>query len=244
MGGAGWLTAGSGRVDINGGLLGEAAYTRVAFELDKLRLAVIPAHHAGKKHSPSAWKHTNSLENWSYDGCEGVRTKAEVYARAYRVELYLNGKKVGGKKLGDDCRAVIPVRYEPGTLTAVSYDEKGNEIARTSLVSAGKDTVLETFPEEKEIGAGDLAYVRLKYTDGAGTLKPTTRSRITVTNVEGGELIALGHACPYNPDGFGGKDTDTYLGEALAVVRPTGKGKIKITAESEYGSATAEIDVV
>ena len=244
MGGSGWLTAGSGRVDINGGLLGEAAYTRVAFELDKLRLAVIPAHHAGKKHSPSAWKHTNSLESWSYDGCDGVRTKAEVYARAYRVELYLNGKKVGGKKLGDDCRAVIPVRYEPGTLTAVSYDVKGNEIARTSLVSAGKDTVLEAFPEEKEIGAGDLAYVRLKYTDGAGTLKPTTRSRITVTNVEGGELIALGHACPYNPDGFGGKDTDTYLGEALAVVRPTGKGKIKITAESEYGSATAEIDVV
>ena len=109
--GVGWLTAGSGRVDINGVELGEAGYTRVAFELDKMHLAVVPAHHAGKKHSPSAWKHTNAMESWSYDGCEGAKTKAEIYVRAYRVELYLNGKKVGSRKMGDDCRAVIPVRY-------------------------------------------------------------------------------------------------------------------------------------
>ncbi len=241
--GIGWLTAGSGRVDINGGFLGEADYTRVAFELDKMHLAVIPAHHAGKKHSPSAWKHTNAMANWSYDGCDGVKTKAEVYVRAYRVELLLNGRKAGAKKLKKDCRAVIPVRYAPGTLTAVAYDKAGNEIARTSLVTAGKETVLAASPEDNVISPDGLAYIHLRYTDEAGTLKPLTRSRIKVTGTEGGELIALGHACPYNPDGFGGKDTDTYLGEALAVVRPTGAGTIKLTAESEFGSAEAAIEV-
>ena len=241
--GIGWLTAGSGRVDINGGFLGEADYTRVAFELDKMHLAVIPAHHAGKKHSPSAWKHTNAMANWSYDGCDGVKTKAEVYVRAYRVELLLNGRKAGAKKLKKDCRAVIPVRYAPGTLTAVAYDKAGNEIARTSLVTAGKETVLAASPEDNVISPDGLAYIHLRYTDEAGTLKPLTRSRIKVTGTEGGELIAFGHACPYNPDGFGGKDTDTYLGEALAVVRPTGAGTIKLTAESEFGSAEAAIEV-
>lgn len=90
-------------MDIIGGELGEAGYTRVAFGLDDMHLAVVPAHHAGKKHSPSAWKHTNAMESWSFDGCEGVKTKAEVYARAYRAELLLNGKKAGGRKFKDDC---------------------------------------------------------------------------------------------------------------------------------------------
>lgn len=240
--GIGWLTAGSGRVDIIGGELGEAGYTRVAFGLDDMHLAVVPAHHAGKKHSPSAWKHTNAMESWSFDGCEGVKTKAEVYARAYRAELLLNGKKAGGRKFKDDCRVVIPVRYSGGTLTAVAYDRDGKELFRRSLTTAGKETVLTATPEDAEITEDGLAYIRLRYTDAAGTLKPTARARIKA-NAEGGELIALGHACPYNPDGFLGSDTDTYLGEALAVVRPNGKGKIVLTAESEYGTATAEVTV-
>lgn len=240
--GVGWLTAGSGRVDVTGGELGEAGYTRVAFELDKIRLAVVPVHHSGKKHSPSAWKHTNAMENWSYDGCEGMRTKAEIYARAYKVELLLNGRKVGSKKLKNDCRAVIPVRYESGTLTAVSYDKNGNELARTSLTTAGKETMLTALPEDSHISAEGLAYIRLKYTDSHGIVKPMTRGRISV-KADGGELIGLGHACPFNPDGFCGSDTDTYLGEAVAVVKPTGKGRIKLTAVSEYGEAEAKVDV-
>ncbi len=241
-GGVGWLTAGSGRTDILGNALGEAAYTRVAFGLDKIRLAVVPVHHYGKKHSPSAWKYTNAIESWSYDGYEGKKTKVEVYADASRAELYLNGEKAGSKKFRKNCRAVFKVKYKGGELTAVSYDGEGNELARCSLVSAGKETRLTLVPEEMRIGEDGLAYVHLRYTDDAGTLKPLARGRIKVA-VEGGELIGLGHACPYNPDGFLGKDTDTYLGEAMAVVRPCGKGRITIKAESAYGAAQTEIKV-
>ena len=44
-GGCGWVSAGSGRIDLTGKPLGEMAYTRVAFELEDLAIAVMPVDH-------------------------------------------------------------------------------------------------------------------------------------------------------------------------------------------------------
>lgn len=72
--GAGWITAGSGRIDLTGKPLAEAAYTKTAFELmEKPVIAVCPVNHTGEKHSPSAWKMSNAIESWSWDGCSGKR---------------------------------------------------------------------------------------------------------------------------------------------------------------------------
>ena len=44
--GAGWITAGSGRIDLTGKPLAEAAYTKTAFELmEKPVIAVCPVNH-------------------------------------------------------------------------------------------------------------------------------------------------------------------------------------------------------
>ena len=91
-GGLGWVSAGSGRIDLTGKPLGEALYTRVALEADNgPYIAVCPVNHTGDRHSPSAWKMTNAMPSWSWTGCEGRKANVEVYARAARVELVLNG---------------------------------------------------------------------------------------------------------------------------------------------------------
>ena len=60
-GGLGWVSAGSGRIDLTGKPLGEALYTRVALEqAEGPFLAVRPVNHTGDKHSPSAWKMTDT----------------------------------------------------------------------------------------------------------------------------------------------------------------------------------------
>ena len=87
-----------------------------------------------------------------------------------------------------------------------------------------------------------MCFVRLAYTDAAGNKKPLARGRIAV-EAEGGELLALGHACPYNPDGFLRADTDTYYGEALAAVRAGAGGRVVVRARSPFGSACAEIPI-
>lgn len=219
--GVGWVTAGSGRVDLIGNPLGEALYTKVAFELeDKPQIAVVPVGNTGEKHSPSAWKFSNALPSWSWNGLDGKKASVEVYSRAPVIELYVNGKKVGRKKFKDNCRFDFDVKYRSGEITAVALDKNGNELARNSLVSAGDETALTVLPEKKDAKKGELCFVRLRYTDNAGTVKPLERGILTV-NVRGGELLAAGNACPFNTVGYLTDKTDTYYGEALCVVRKT-----------------------
>ena len=85
-----------------------------------------------------------------------------------------------------------------------------------------------------------LPYVRLRYTDGQGALKPLTRGLIHVS-VKSGTLLGLGNGCPYNDTGYLTSSTDTYYGEALAIVRPDGSGPVQVAAESPLGSAQTEI---
>lgn len=242
-GNVGWVSAGSGRLDLNGRPLAEALYTRVAFDLDPIRVGVVRPDKAFEKHSPSAWKLSGAWESWSWDGCDGKETMVEVYTACPRAALYINGKKVAEKKVGKEARAYFKVKYTPGELAAAGIDKKGNEVCRTVLKSAGASTKLTAEPELCRIGADDLCYIRLKYTDSNGVWKPLIRGDISV-NVEGGELMALGSACPYNAEGYHNESTDTYFGEALAIIRPLkGAKKIALTAQSEYGGAHAEVAV-
>ena len=242
-GGAPWLTSGSGRIDITGKLTCEVSYTKAAFEQEKIRIGVVPVNNAFKKHSPSAWKFSNAIESWSWEGCAGKKTIVEVYARGHRVDLYINEKKSGSKKINNNCICKFNVKYDDGNITAVSYDNKNNEIARTSLCTAGKETALTLSPEKNCVTENDLCYVRISFSDIKGTIKPLIRGRVNV-RVTNGVLLGLGHACPYNPDGYLSDSTDTYFGEALAVIKPNGKGDVNIFAQSEYGNAEAQIYVV
>ena len=240
-GGPGWVSAGSGRIDLTGKPLGEALYTRVALEADNgPYIAVCPVNHTGDRHSPSAWKMTNAMPSWSWTGCEGRKASVEVYARAARVELVLNGHTVGSKMLKNDCLAKFSIPYESGTLEAVSYDDADHEIGRCKLQSAGGTTRLTLDAEEPTVKPGHLCYIRLRYTDENGITKPLVRGNIQV-QVRGGTLVGLGSACPFNKHSYLDSETDTYYGEALAIVR-MGDGDAMTIAASD-GEYSAELTV-
>ena len=240
-GGPGWVSAGSGRIDLTGKPLGEALYTRVALEADNgPYIAVCPVNHTGDRHSPSAWKMTNAMPSWSWTGCEERKANVEVYARAARVELVLNGHTVGSKTLKNDCLARFSIPYESGTLEAVSYDAANHEMGRCKLQSAGGTTRLTLDAEEPTVKPGHLCYVRLRYTDENGITKPLARGNIQV-QVRGGTLVGLGSACPFNKHSYLDSETDTYYGEALAIVR-MGDGDAMTIAASD-GEYSAELTV-
>lgn len=240
-GGPGWISAGSGRLDLTGRETGEALYTKVAFGMLPIAIAVVPANHGQDEHTPSAWTMTNARPSWSWNGCDGKKTRVEVYSRAHTVKLFINSKQVGCRRMNRDRRAVFKVKYAGGCVLAIGYDEAGKELCRTSLVTAGEETVLTAKPECDRLGKGDLWYVRLQYTDKNGTLKPLARAKVRV-EAEGEELLALGNGCPYNEEGYLQEETDTYYGEALAIIKPTG-GKVRLVAKSPFGTAEAEAEV-
>ncbi len=240
--GVGWVTAGSGRIDLIGNPLGEALYTKVAFELtDRPQIAVVPVSHTNEKHSPSAWKFSNALPSWSWNGLDGKKARVEVYSRAPFVELYINGKRVGKKKFKKNCRFDFKVKYYGGEITAVNLDKNGKELSRSSLKTAGDETLLSVIPEKKTAKPGEVCFVRLKYTDGKGIVKPLERGILKVETA-GCELLAVGNACPFNKLGYTGTETDTYYGEAIAVVKASAD-KIIIKATDGKLCGSAEITV-
>ena len=183
------------------------------------------------------------MENWSWSGCDGKKATVEVYARAHHVSLFVNDVCVGTKQLKNECKAFFHTEYHDGTLKAVSYDENNRTIAEKTLKTAGKETILTLQPESKEISEADLIYIRMKYTDQNGEVKPMVRGDIRVS-VEGGRILGIGSACPYYERGYQGDTTDTYYGEAMAIIKPEQAGKLLVKAESPYGKAEVQIAVV
>lgn len=242
--GLGWMTAGSGRIDLTGKPLGEALYTRVAFEQAQGPfLAVRPLCHDSKRHSPSAWKMTNAMPSWSWRGCEGKKAHVEVYARAAQVELLLNGKSVGKQSMKNNCLFTFHVPYENGTLEAVAYDASGKEMGRCALKTAEAETVLQAVPEETQVKPGRLCFIRLQYADAQGIVKPAERGLLDVT-VEGGKLVGLGSACPFYELDYRGSKADTYYGEALAIVEAGSEGTVTLTATDGKLTASTSISIV
>ncbi len=101
--------------------------------------------------------------------------------------------------------------------------------------------MLSVLPEKTQVKEGEVCFIRLKYTDGNGAVKPLERGIINVA-VSGGELLAIGNACPFNKLGYTGCETDTYYGEALAVVKANGEN-FSVTAGDGRYTGSAEITV-
>ena len=233
------MTGGNGRIDLNGKPRAEAAYTRVAFERETGPFLAVDPVYQKEKLRLTGWQLTKALESWAWDGCNGEPAKVEVYARAAQVELFINGKSVGKKKV-KKCRANFNTTYQNGEITAVSYDENGREINRYSLQTAGKETVLQVRPEEKTVKPEGLAFIQLQYTDSKGIWKPMEKHNIKVT-VENGVLKGLGSPAPYVKGNYTDHTVATYYGEAMAVVQADGNGPVKVTLADEERFYVAEI---
>ena len=63
---------------------------------------------------------------------------SNVYSDAEEVELFINDKSLGRRKVGMESRytARFSTVYEPGTVTAVAY-AGGNEISWSALATSG-----------------------------------------------------------------------------------------------------------
>ncbi len=223
------MTGGNGRIDITGKRRAEAAYTLVALEQEAGPLIGVQPVDRTDNPNLTGWSLTKAVESWAWNGCEGKMATVEVYSRAAQVELRLNGRSVAKKKASRTARTLFRIPWEAGELTAVSLDETGHETGSCTLRSASFQTHLRVLPEEPSVKAGGLSFVRLRYTDEKGVWKPLERHMLKV-DVENGTLLGLGCANSYVRGNYTTDTTDTYYGEALAIVRAGAQGEVKVTA--------------
>ncbi len=120
-----YLLAGPGAIDISGNPGAPMLLARAVWGPDAAPgIAVRPVDKAGLRVSKSAWRATDALPSWAWEGCHANRAEVEVYSAADEVELLLNGSSVGRRKAGrkHGFRATFRGTWHPGELTAEVSD--------------------------------------------------------------------------------------------------------------------------
>jgi beta-galactosidase len=231
-----WRTAWCGDIDITGHRRPQSYYREIVFGLrgDPYLAVQWPEHH-GAVAAGTPWSWSDVVSSWSWTSHEGAPVTVEVYADADEVELLVNGSSLGRQPSGaaHRYRSAFEVTFEPGTLEAVAW-RGGVEVGRSALCSAADDVVLRADVDRAVLAADpeDLAYVTLSLVDSTGTLH-VTQDRSVEVQIEGpGLLQALGSANPSTEEGFGGTSCTTFGGRALAIVRPSGVGRITLCAST------------
>lgn len=232
-----WVLGGPGVIDICGTPDGACRYASTVWGLEKVpRIAVKPVNHPGIRPSKSVWRGTNAVESWAWRGCDGNRAEVEVYSDGAIVELLLNGKSIGRKKV-KECRAIFRTKYAPGTLTAVAYDTAGQELSRNELRSADGKLSLSIRPEVEKAKTEDIVYVPVEIVGENGVIESNADRRLSVS-VEGSELLAFGSANPCHEEQYHTGSFTTYYGRALAVIRMRGNATITVTDGKQSVQAT------
>lgn len=236
-----WLLADTGAFDIVGTPNGELFLAQAAWGVtQKPVIGVQPVNHSGRKPAKMAWRGTNALNSWSWRGCEGNKAVVEVFSNAAVIELLVNGKSLGKKKV-KGCKAVFKTRYEAGKVEAIAYDASGNRISDNSMVSAIGKVCVSAVAETDRAIPGEVVYIHVALTGENGIVESNADEKLTV-RVEGGEFLGFGSANPRTEERFGAASYTSYYGIALAAVRvgPSGCTKV-IVSGMESGTDTVEI---
>lgn len=220
------ITANCGDLDITGFRTPQSYFREIAYGLRKAPyMAVHNPAMAGKTEYLSTWGWGDVCASWSYPGFEGTEVTVDVYGRG-QVELFLNGRSLGVKDCGEECKCSFTVAYEPGVLTAVS---DGGSFC---LKSAGEDVRLCVRAENERIRAGQLGFLQIELTDGQGIVHWGKDREISL-HIEGGKLLGFGSGAPMTEESYTDHVHTTYRGRAQAVIMAEQGGSLTLRAKAE-----------
>ena len=187
----------------------------------------------GKTLYPGMWETFNALSSWSWKGYEGKHVRVNVFGHGDRFTLLLNGKETGKGEL-KEFKGFADIPYEPGELTAVTFDGE-TETGRYTLKSAEGPVHLEAKADREVIRGDDtdLCYVEILLKGENGVVDNMADRAVKASVAGAGELKALGTGNPTSTEIFTAGQFTTFDGRAMAVIRPTGAGEITLRVEAE-----------
>ncbi len=178
-------------------------------------------------------------QSWTWPGREGDTVTVNVYSRAPRVRLYLNGQSMGDAATSSTYLAAFRIPYQPGALRAVNLDANGEETsdAAFELQTTGTPVALRLTADREILRQGeqDLSYITIELVDNQGRVCTNEYQRSVSIRVDGqGSLLAAGNASPEDMESFRSPIPRLWRGRALAIVRGGSQpGAIRVQVESE-----------
>ena len=228
------LLAGSGTIDLEGNITAESEFMQRVWGLKKQPfIGVRPLNHRKEIPFKSAWRFTDCIASWNWQGYEGKKAIVEVYADAYEIELSLNGRKIDKKKV-KEFKAIFKAKYQSGTLTAVAYDKEKRKISESKLAS-GKEIKLNVTADRTKLNEGDLAFIQIKFTDENGNIVPYIEQRVEIDIIgDSVYLQGFGSAQVKTDETYSKPYHNSFRGSVLAAVRASDeKGQTRLVIKSK-----------
>lgn len=154
-------------------------------------------------------------------------TPVFVYTNFPKAELFINGKSQGVREKNDSTlqnryRLMwMDIRYEPGEVKVVAYDEDGNKAAERVIRTAGKAHHLVVTPNRADLKADgdDLVYFTVQVADKDGNIVPTDSRMVKFTVIGAGEFEATANGDPTCLLPFQNPEMKLFSGAATAIAR-------------------------
>jgi beta-galactosidase len=180
------------------------------------------------------WKKVQTIDVWAY------------YNNADEVELFINGKSAGvRKKQNDDLHVLWRVKYEAGTIKAISR-KNGITVLEKEIKTAGEayKIVLQADRNTIKADGDDLSFVTVRVEDRDGNLVPHADNLIQFSVKGNGFIRAVDNGSQTSMESFQGNKRKAFNGLALAVIQSLQqKGNIELTATSK-GLKTATLNIL
>ena len=198
------------------------------------------------------WSVWPTFESWTWPGHEGKEIEVEVYSRAPRVRLTLNGKVVGEKPTTrqEEFKAVFKVIYEPGTILAEAINNEGDVLSELNgyhneLKTAGEPYAIRLKADRSTINPDgqDLSFITAEVVDKDGIVCPDATNLLTFSLKGRGTLLAVGNADIKELDTTSDSKHKAWKGKALAVVRSQLKKGKAIIAVSSQGLKGTQLEI-
>jgi beta-galactosidase len=202
--------------------------------------------------------------HWNWPGRVGQSIPVMAYTNCNSVELFLNGRSLGEKRLEfpaqgtsggwntyalpvvnpttNDLHVSWDVPYEPGVLRAVGKRRDG-AVCEDQVRTAGAPAAIRLIADRDTVTTdpSDVLHATFEIVDSSGTLVPTASDVVRFT-VTGGSILALDNADLQDRGSYTEGARHAFNGRGLAIVRGAQPGVLRLEASAD-GLRPASVSV-
>jgi beta-galactosidase len=134
------------------------------------------------------------MPHWNWAGMEGKEIDVWVHSNCEEVELFLNRKSLGKKKMEVNSHLEWKVKYIPGTLEAIGY-KNGKKVLSETQKTVGIAEKIKLSVDKENQTNSSVVVVTVESTDKKGLNVPTANHEITFS-IKGGKILGVGNGNP------------------------------------------------
>ena len=178
--------------------------------------------------------------HWNLEGHEGESVKVWVYSNCDEVELTVNNKKLGRKKMPENGHLSWDAVYYPGTVKAIGFKNGKRQLTRMIRTSGKPERIVLTANKDTLFANGlDVAVIDVELKDKKNNFVPTACPLLKFT-VEGPiRILGVGNGDPAYKDGDSPKDRGARHYQVKSF---NGLAQILLQSDTQKGTATLTVE--